>query len=226
MEPLLRLLPSPFFLLLAAVPLVAYFGVLAMIRLSGRALVTTAGRDAVALALAISGLVVIGPVELFFPSAAATLFGPRIWLWLAAFYLLCVSLVAITLRPRLVIYGRSAAEVFPALVRAATRMDPRAIADPERLTVTLPHARVQLRVDGHPGADHAEVIAFERVLPPGFWSLLLSGLRSEVATAPRLGPRQGLLMLVVALSLAALVLWRGIDQQALVLEEFRMWLWR
>jgi hypothetical protein len=96
MEPLLRLLleilPSPFLLLLAAVPLVSYLGVIAAIRVSGRALITTGGRDIAAIGVAIAGLMAIGPAELVFPAAAATVFGPIVWLWLAMFYVLCVAL--------------------------------------------------------------------------------------------------------------------------------------
>ena len=62
---------EPFTVLLALLPLIGYLLVLCIIRLSGRAIVTTGGRDIAALAIAISGLLAVGPAELFFPSSAA-----------------------------------------------------------------------------------------------------------------------------------------------------------
>ena len=76
---------EPFTILLALLPLIGYLLVLSAIRLSGRALVTTGGRDVAALAMAISGLIAVGPAELFFPTAAATVFGPAVWVALAVF---------------------------------------------------------------------------------------------------------------------------------------------
>ncbi len=230
MAPLLRLLyeilPPPFSLLLAAVPLISYLGVIAAIRVSGRSLITTGGRDVAAMGVAIAGLIAIGPAELFFPTAAATVFGPIIWIWLSMFYALCVALVALTVRGRLVVYGRSAEEMFPPLLRAARRLDPEASGDPGNLQVTLPGLGMHLRIDGHRGVDHAEVLAFERMCPPKFWSELLGVLRQEVAVSPRPVPRRGSAMLLLATVLAGLLLWRGIDQQAVVVEGFRQWLWR
>lgn len=226
MEFLLRLLPSPFPLLLAAVPLLGYLALIALIRVSGRPLITTGGRDIAAIGVAIAGLVAIGPAELFFPATAASLFGPTVWVWLTLFYGLCLTLVAISFRPRLVIYGRSPEELFAPLVRAAQRLDPQATGDSGTLQVSLPGLGIHLRLDGHRGIDHAEVLAFERSYPAKFWSQLLGCLREEVAIAPRPMPRRGITMLAVTILLAGLVLWRGIDQQAVVVEEFRLWLWR
>ena len=50
---------DPFTVLLALAPLVAYLMVISGVRLSGRALVTSGGRDIAALALAISGFLAV-----------------------------------------------------------------------------------------------------------------------------------------------------------------------
>ena len=220
------MLPSSFYLLVASVPVLGYLGVIAVVRVSGRALVTTGGRDVAAIGVAISGLVAIGPLELFFPSTAAAFFGPMIWVWLAAFYVLCVTLASLTAPPRLVIYGRTAEDLYTPLTRAARQLDPDAEGDPETLQVSLPRLKVRLRIDGHRGADHAEVEAFERRYPPRFWSRLLGLVREEVASGPRTSPRRGLVMLLLTVVLACLVVWRGIEHQGLVVQEFRQWLWR
>ena len=74
---------EPIYLLIALLPLVAYLLLLGMIRLSGRVLITTGGRDIAALGFSVVGLVAIGPGELFFPKAAAGVFGGWVWLALA-----------------------------------------------------------------------------------------------------------------------------------------------
>ena len=82
-----------FSLLLFLTPLLVYMAVTSLIRLSGNIHTTTAGREIVAVALAVSGMITVGPVELFFPMAAASVFGPVVWGILALFYALCVSLI-------------------------------------------------------------------------------------------------------------------------------------
>ena len=80
-------------------------------------------RDAAALALAVSGLVIIGPMELFFPFEAAARFGPHVWLLLLALYAMGVVLVLLLLRPRLVIYNISVDTLRPILAELVDRLD-------------------------------------------------------------------------------------------------------
>ena len=70
---------EPFTIVLALLPLIGYLLVLGTVRISGRVLVTTGGRDVAALGMAISGLCAVGPAELFFPNHAAIVFGPLVW---------------------------------------------------------------------------------------------------------------------------------------------------
>ena len=91
-----------FLLLIALLPLAAYFALLPLaayltlfggLRLSGRPWVTSGGRDIFAVAVAISGLIAVGPAELFFPRAASSLFGAGIWPVLGFLYFLIVTLL-------------------------------------------------------------------------------------------------------------------------------------
>ena len=95
---------NPFTLLLSLTPLWIHVLVIAVIRLSGRFCVSR-GREIAMLAFAVSGLIAVGPVELFFPMAAAAVFGPMVWLVLALFYVLCISLIILGTAPKLVIYA-------------------------------------------------------------------------------------------------------------------------
>lgn len=219
-------MPQPFTIVLALLPLIGYLAVLGTIRFSGRALVTTGGRDVAALAIAISGLVAVGPAELFFPASAALVFGPAVWVALAIFYALCVTLVAITSRPKLVVYGRKPDELFQPLLKAAEKIDPSATGDESTFMITLPKAGIHLRIDGQREIDCGQVVAFEPTVSFKFWSTLLGNLRGELRESPHSIPRRGVAMLVAASLLAVLLIWQGFSNQELVVEGFRDWLWR
>jgi hypothetical protein len=217
---------EPFTILLALLPLIGYLAVISMIRLSGRALVTTGGRDIAAMAMAISGLLAVGPAELFFPAAAATVFGPAVWVALAIFYSLCITLVALTTTPRLVVYGRTPEELFEPLLAAAKEIDPESIGNIKSLQVHLPQAGVHLRLDGQRSIDHAQVLAFEPNVSLRFWRTLLVNLRKQVSMRASPMPRRGFAMLVMVVLLSVILLWQSFGNRELVVEGFRDWLWR
>ena len=217
---------EPFSLLLAMVPLIGYLLLMGSIRVSGNTLITTGARDIAALGLAVSGLVAVGPAELFFPMAAAAAFGPFVWIVLIVFYVLCVALVAMTSKPKLVTYGRDADEMYPRLVSAAKRIDADAVGDDAQLHVYLPNAKLHLLASSHPRIDYTYITALQPNAPAAFWVQLLSELRREVARTPKTSPRNGYVMLSLAAGLACFLLWQGFDKQTLVVEGFRDWLWR
>lgn len=217
---------EPIFLLIALLPLIAYLLLLAVIRLSGRALVTTGGRDIAALGFAVSGLVAAGPGELFFPKAAAGVFGGWVWLALAVFYALIVTLLGLTSRPRLVIYGRTPDQMLEPLYRAARALDDRAVLQPEASQVHLPQLRVRLRIAGQKGIDSATVESFEPIGAAAFWEKLLGHLRDQVEAAEKPTERRGGTMLLVAVGMSAMLAWQAITERHQVVEGFRDWLWR
>tara|TARA_R110002073_G_scaffold114210_2_gene251300 strand:- start:4697 stop:5359 length:663 start_codon:yes stop_codon:yes gene_type:complete len=220
------MLIPPFTMLLALLPLIGYLILIGGIRASGRALITTGPRDVAAIGIAVSGLIAVGPVELFFPAPAASMFGPWVWFAIAAFYFLCLTLIAITSTPKLVIYGRSADQVFPALLTAARHLDPAATGDAAALRVVMPTIKVQLRIDGQSGADSAQIFAFEPNLTSQFWYQLQAHLRAEVPKQPVPRNLGGVSMLIAAGCLIGLLLWHSSGREELVVEGFRKWLWR
>ncbi len=137
-ELFLNLTIEPFTVVLALLPLVVYLAIFSYVRVSGRGLVTTGARDIAAMAIAISGLLAVGPAELFFPQTAAILFGPMVWLALILFYALVVTLIALTSTPKLVVFGRSPEDVYEPLLRAAQTLDPAATGDAGRMQVRFP----------------------------------------------------------------------------------------
>ena len=96
---------DPLHFCIAIAPLSVYLLMLAFLNLRRRPFVTTGARDAGALGIGVCGLIVAGPMELFFPQGAASQFGAWVWLLLIVFYGLCVSLLVLMMRARIVIYN-------------------------------------------------------------------------------------------------------------------------
>jgi hypothetical protein len=214
------------YLLIAILPLTAYLMLLGCIRFFGRVLITTGGRDIAALGFGIAGLIAIGPGELFFPKAAAGVFGPWVWFALITFYSLIVSLIALVSRPRIVIYGRMPEQLVEPLHAACLELDSGATVDRERRRVMLPKSGVQLRVSGHTGLDSASIESFEPIAAARFWQALLGHLREKVQATDAPTPRRGGLMVSIAVVLAAFVIWQAIEDREQVVNGFRQWLWR
>jgi hypothetical protein len=136
---------DPLRLAVAVVPLSAYLMLLALVNARRRPFLTSGGSDAAALGVALSGLVFVGPLELFRPEAATREFGNYIWLFLVLFYWLWLLLAVLIVRPRLVIYNVSVEELRPLLADAAARLDSEARWAGNHMT--LPTAGVHLHLD-------------------------------------------------------------------------------
>ena len=114
---------DPLHFCIAIAPLSVYLVMLGALNLQRRSFVTTGARDAAALGIAISGLVVAGPMELFFPESAASQYGSFVWILLLSFYGLCVSLVVLLMRSRIVVYNISSEQLRPILNQVAMDLD-------------------------------------------------------------------------------------------------------
>lgn len=137
--------PLRFFI--ATCPLAIYLLLMGSIHLLRRPFVTTGARDAATVAIGIAGLVAIGPMELFFPEGAAVRFGPFVWLLLLALYGLCVSLVVLLMRPRIVVYNTTMEQLRPILASAVAQMDSKARWTDDSLLI--PSLHVHLNLEGN-----------------------------------------------------------------------------
>jgi hypothetical protein len=217
---------EPFALLVALLPLAAYLTLFGIIRLSGRPMVTTGGRDIFALAVAISGLVAIGPAELFFPEAAAAAFGMAIWPVLAFLYFLLVTLVILSSRPRLIIYGRGPSSLAQPLLQAAQTIDPDSTCDEAAGQIVLPASGIHLRIDGHRGMETAEVFAYEGSIVPSFWHRLQIALQGELSKEEVVAQRTGGMTFVIGAAMLVLISVQLFVAHEQVVQGFREWLWR
>lgn len=179
---------DPLRLCLALGPVAMYLLLLGTVNLARRPLLVSGVRDVAALALAVSGLVIIGPMELFFPFDAAARFGPFVWLLLLALYAMGVVLVLLLLRPRLVIYNISVETLRPILAELVNRLDADARWAGDSLA--LPGLGVQLYVDSFPTMRSVSLISAGGHQSHDGWRRLETALgdalaREEVARNPR-----------------------------------------
>lgn len=115
-----------FYLALAVGPLALYLLLIGTIRLRPHPFVTTGTKDTATLAIGLLGLMMIGPMELFFPHQAAVTLGSGVWGILILLYALCCGLWVLTSRRRLIIYGLSEPRLRESLFEVAQSHDSKA----------------------------------------------------------------------------------------------------
>lgn len=127
---------------IAFIPVAVYFILIGGLRLRTRPLVTTGWRDTLTLGIAAIGLVMIGPMQLFFPDRAADQLQGWVWFALLALYLLGLFLVLLSSKPRLIAYGLDETQFRDALLSAAQSVDEAAQWSGDVLS--LPASGIQL----------------------------------------------------------------------------------
>ncbi len=151
------MLPDPLRLAIAFVPLAAYFLLLGVLNARRRPFLTSGGSDLAALGAALSGVVLIGPIELFRHERVSADLGSYVWLFLLGFYWLWVGLAVLLSRPRLVIYNISEEELRPVLAETARILDPQARWAGDCLY--LPKLGVQLHLESFDLMRHVSLVA-------------------------------------------------------------------
>ena len=166
---------------IVVLPLSVYLTVLGSLHLRRCPFVTTHGRDIAILAVAISGFVVIGPMELFFPENAVARFGPYVWLMLLAFYGLIVSLLSMLLRPGLVIYNVREDQIRPVLSDVISKLDkPHWSGE----NVRLPNLKVHFQLEAHPWLRTVQLVSTGRHQNLVGWRQLELELRNVIGHVP------------------------------------------
>jgi len=175
-------------LAVACTPLAIYLLWLGARNLLHRPAVTTGPRNLALLGFALSGFVVVGPMALFVPDAAAITFGAWVWLLLIVFYGLCITLWTLLARPRLIIFNATADLVRPILADVAARLDGdvRWAGD----SLVLPQLGVQLHVEPYPAMRNVSLVAIGDRQSFTGWQRLERELRTafretEVSRNPR-----------------------------------------
>ncbi len=196
------MLPDPFRLAVAFVPLAAYCLLIALLNARRKPFITTGGCDLAALGAALSGLVLVGPIELFRPQAASAEFGSYVWLFLLVFYWLWVWLAVLIARPRLVIYNISDSELRPILSEAARSIDSEARWAGDSLA--LPKVGVLLHVEQSEFMRNVSLISSGPGQELGGWRRLGGELNERLQSLQVERNPRALGISLVALALMAL----------------------
>jgi hypothetical protein len=174
------MLPDPLRLAIALVPLAAYCLLLAIVNARRRPFVTTGGCDLAALGAALSGLILVGPIQLFRPESAAATYGGYVWMFLLVFYWLWIWLSVLVARPRQVVYNIRAEELRPILAEVARKLDPQArwAAD----SLALPNLGVSLHMECFEIMRHCSLISSGDKQNIAGWQRVSAELRTQLST--------------------------------------------
>lgn len=210
---------DPLHLTIALVPLAVYLLVLGIINLGRRPFLTTGGRDGMALALGLAGLVIAGPMELFLPEKAAQTFGPFVWLLMIGLYVLTCTLLVLMARPRLVIYNITPTELRPILEQVAKQLDAQASWADD--TFVLPSLYVQFHVESFSALRNASLVAVGVRQSWQGWRRLEHELAQALQEARSEVNPYGLTLVASGLIMAAATTWWLASNQHAVITALR-----
>ncbi len=171
-------------------PLAIYLVMIGLVNLMPRPLVVNGTREVIAMGLALSGLVVVGPMQLFMPEAAAARFGTMVWALLLGFYILCLMLAILVVRPRLVVYNLTVDQLRGVLAEVANRID----HDNQWAgrALSLPQLRMHLVIDSFVPMFNVTLTATSHGQSVAGWRRLESALRDALAGVPAASRAHGL----------------------------------
>jgi hypothetical protein len=215
---------DPLRVFIAACPLAVYLLMLGVIHLRRYPFVTTGARDSATIAIAIVGLVIVGPMELFFPEGAAVRFGALVWPLLLAFYGLCVSLVVLLQRPRIVIYNITAEQLRPILASSVAQMDNKARWTEDSLMI--PSLQVHCNMEGNAWLRTVQLVAIGTRQNYDGWRRLERILRAALHNPQRARSVLGVALVCVAVIAAlGVTIWMAADTTS-VAKSFEELIWR
>ncbi len=209
-------------LCIALGPLTVYLMLMGLINGSRQPFVTSGARDTFSLALGISGLVMVGPLRLFVPEQALTTFGGWTWSLLVAFYILCVLLIGMTSKPRLVIYNITAAQLKTTLGMLVAEMDKTAKWAGD--SVELPQLGIQFSIESKNTMRSCQIVAVGHTQNLGSWTRLRVELASRLKKV-KVPPNPYALSLIgFALVLGTLIAFQILQNPQIVMDDLKNFL--
>ena len=140
-------------------------------------------------------------MELFFPEAAASQYGSFVWILLISFYGLCISLIVLLMRSRIVVYNVGLEQIRPILNQVATELDKKSRWTGDSLLI--PDLNVHLHLEAVDWLRNVQLTSGGNNQSIEGWRKLEQGLNKALSTI-RVGPNLfGIGLLVVAGILAA-----------------------
>ena len=206
---------DPLHFCIAMVPLAVYLLMLGLLNLRRNPFVTSGARDAAAVGIGVSGLVIAGPMELFMPQAAASHYGAMVWLMMLAFYGLLVSLIVLLMRASIVIYNVTPEQLRPLLTDVAKRFDSSSRWSGDSLLI--PSKQIHLHLETINWCRNVQLVASGNKQSFEGWRKLERHLKKSVAEI-EVGPNLFSFPLLVASAVLAAVtlIWMLLDKEAVV----------
>lgn len=167
---------------LSLVPLAVYFLLLGIIHASRRPFILSGDADMALLCAAVSGMVFVGPMNLFYPVNAAIRFGTYIWLILAILYFLISMLVILYSRPRLIVYNIDKEQLKEILEKIAMRLDENSAWAGDSLH--MPQQNINLHLEYVSGLKNVTLVSNEKYSSRLRWHNLKRLLKSELKQTP------------------------------------------
>ena len=133
---------------IAMEPLAIYLLVLGLINLRSYPTVVSGVRDVLGLGLGISGLMIVGPLDLFLPEGAAYRFGAYAWLLMLGLYGLGLVLVLMLIRPRLVVYNVQVEQLRTILSEVVEQIDVQAHWAADTVLTSAPMMQFHIECSG------------------------------------------------------------------------------
>ncbi|MCA9246482.1 MAG: hypothetical protein KDA42_05180 [Planctomycetales bacterium] len=212
---------DPFRLCVAMLPLAAYFLLLGGVNLRRHPTLLSGSLDLALLCIAVLGLVVVGPLELFMPEAAMAHFRFLFWPMMLSLYGLTASLILLMSRPRLVVYNVTSQQLRPLLSEIATRLDPAARWAGDSLYV--PELGIQLRLEEFLAMRNVSLMSNGENQSLAGWRRLAGELHSALGQLSTSSNPRGASLVVCGCVLTIVCLYRSMeDIQALAqgMQEF------
>jgi hypothetical protein len=213
---------DPLHFCIAVVPLAVYLLMMGLLNLRHRPFLTTGARDMAALGVGIVGLMIAGPMELFFPESAASQFGAWVWIMLLVFYGLCVSLIVLLMRSRIVIYNVSMDKLRPALTLVAREMDRKSrwVGD----SLIIPSAGVHLHAEPVRWLRNVQLTAVGHNQDQDGWMTLEMKLAKALEKIPVGSNLIGIPFIMISILLAVgTATWMLSDQASVASSFDNMW---
>ena len=208
---------DPLSLCIALGPLAVYLLLLGLISLSSRPFLTSGFRDGAALAMAVAGFIIVGPLRLFVPATAIFRFGPFVWPMLLALYGLGAILALLLLRPRLVVYNVTLDQFRPILASVVQEVDDQARWAGDSLV--MPKLGVQLHLESFPSMRNVQLLSSGANQDFAGWRRLEAEIGRRLSTVSVSRSPRGAGLIALSLLMAMAITFSMLADQQSVAQE-------
>jgi hypothetical protein len=206
----------------AVVPLAIYFLWIGCLQLRSRPTVVSGFADTLWLGLGLSGLMIVGPGELFLPESASNRFGWFAHLLLVVLYALLLILTALTRKPQIVVYNATSRQLQPALSEALKSADAKAVFLGS--SALLPTLGVDLSVNLQEDSRTVQLSAISREVDMRHWRRLRSQLSNSLRTVQGSANPRAAGLICAGIAALAIVTYIGVTDWPTLARGLQQWL--